>query len=150
MIRLSYSRQNLLVEFISSLLILLFVYAAVSKLIAFQEFRVTIGQSPLLTPYASWLAWVVPLVEISISMLLVTSRFRLLGLYLSFSLMVLFTAYIAMILTYADYVPCSCGGVLEAMSWSEHLWFNGFFVLLSIVGIFLDTANDYTNYSTED
>lgn len=150
MIQFGNSSRKFLVEFISSLLILLFVYAAVSKLITFHEFRVTMGQSPLLTTYASWLAWVVPIVEIMISILLVTSRFRLLGLYLSFSLMVLFTAYIAMILTLADYVPCSCGGVLEAMSWGQHLWFNGSFVLLSIVGIFLDTANDYTDFLTEE
>lgn len=64
--------------------------------------------------------------------------------------MVLFTAYIAMILTLADYVPCSCGGVLEDMSWEQHLWFNGFFVLLSIAGIMLDTTNDSTYLLNEE
>lgn len=150
MIRLGNSRRKILVEFISSLLILLFVYAAVSKLISFHEFRVTIGQSPLLTPFASWLAWLVPIGELIVSVLLAFPAFRLLGLFLSFALMVLFTGYIVAILLFADFVPCSCGGVLEAMSWGQHLWFNGFFVLLAVGGIFMYESPDSTEFLRDE
>src|SRR5690606_10893575 len=49
--------------------------------------------------------------------------------------MVAFTVYIYLILNYSDFVPCSCGGILEKLGWTEHLIFNAAAVLLSIVGI---------------
>ncbi|MEJ0031509.1 MAG: MauE/DoxX family redox-associated membrane protein [Bacteroidota bacterium] len=38
--------------------------------------------------------------------------------------MVMFTAYIVVITRFSEYTPCSCGGVLEKMSWDQHLVFN--------------------------
>jgi hypothetical protein len=127
--------RNLLVEIISLLFIFLFVYAAVSKLIDFQKFEVQLGKSPLLTAYAGWVAWIIPVVEIGISLMLATSRRRLTGLYASFSLMVMFTLYIIAITRFSENVPCSCGGVLQNMTWDEHLVFNLGFVVLGLVGI---------------
>lgn len=150
MIQLGNSGRKILVELISSLLILLFVYAAVSKLIAFHEFRVTMGQSPLLTPFAGWLVWLVPMGELVVSLFLAFPAFRLLGLFLSFGLLILFTGYIVAILLFADFVPCSCGGVLEAMSWVQHLWFNGFFVLLAVGGIFMHEFPDSTEFLRDE
>src|ERR1700741_3050366 len=111
-------RKQLMLEIISALFILLFMYAAASKLLDWQKFRVQLGQSPLLTSFAGWMVWLVPSVEIIISLMLTTSRFRRIGLYASFSLMVMFTAYIIAITRFSDYVPCSCGGVLENMTWN--------------------------------
>src|SRR3981081_1825021 len=120
------------VEFISILLIILFTYAAVSKLLDFQKFRVQLGQSPMLTAFAGWVTWIIPSLELIISIMLSIQRGRLLGLYASFSLMVMFTAYIIAITKFSDYVPCSCGGVLQNMSWNQHLVFNLGFVLFPL------------------
>src|SRR5690606_12191987 len=38
---------------------------------------------------------------------------------------------------YSDFIPCSCGGVLEKMGWTEHLVFNISFIVLAFVGILL-------------
>jgi uncharacterized membrane protein YphA (DoxX/SURF4 family) len=127
--------QIILIEIISALLIFLFVYAAISKLLDYQKFQVQLSQSPLLTAFAAWVSWIIPSLEIIISIMLAFSKFRLLGLYASFSLMVMFTAYIIAITKFSDYVPCSCGGVLQNMSWNQHLIFNIGFVLLAFVGI---------------
>lgn len=121
MIQMTLSKRALVVEFIAIFFIVLFVYAAVSKLLTFHAFRVTMRQSPLLTPFAGWLVWIIPTSELLVSLLLAMPAFRLLGLFLSFGLMVLFTTYIVAILEFADYVPCSCGGVLESFSWEQHL-----------------------------
>jgi uncharacterized membrane protein YphA (DoxX/SURF4 family) len=129
--------RQLVIEIISSLLVLLFVYAAVSKLIDYQKFSVQLGQSPLLTAFAGLVAWIVPTVELIISIMLAIPKLRLAGLYASFSLMVMFTSYIVAITKFSEYVPCSCGGVLQNMSWNQHLVFNLGFVLLSLTGILL-------------
>ena len=129
--------QTILLEIISALLIFLFVYAAASKLLDYQKFQVQLGQSPLLTAFAGWVSWIIPALEIIISIMLAFSRFRLFGLYASFCLMVMFTAYIIAITKFSDYIPCSCGGVLQNMSWNQHLVFNIAFVLLALVAIVL-------------
>ncbi|HEX9601197.1 MAG TPA: MauE/DoxX family redox-associated membrane protein [Mariniflexile sp.] len=135
--KISSKYKNVLLEVICILYILLFVYAAVNKFLVFDEFVIQIGQSPVLTAYAGWVAWVVPSIEILISLMLVIPRFRLLALYAAFTLMVMFTAYIFIILNFSDHIPCSCGGVLEKLGWTEHLIFNIAFVILAFIGIII-------------
>jgi len=131
------SLKNILVNSITYLYILLFVYASVSKLLEFGDFQTQLGQSPLLGAFASPISYAVPGFEFLISLLLSIKRTKLLGFYLSFTLMVIFTAYIIIILNFTSFTPCSCGGVLEELGWTEHLIFNLFFILLAIMGIWI-------------
>lgn len=117
--------------------ILLFVYAASSKFFEHQKFQVQLSQSPFLTRNAKLLSWTVPMLEFGISLLLFSETFRLLGMYLSFSLMILFTGYIILITHYSAFTPCSCGGVLQDLSWNQHLVFNLAFVCMAFLGIIL-------------
>lgn len=119
------------------LFILLFVYTSASKLLDYDTFKTELGKSPLLTAFAGPVAWGIPAIELLVAVMLAWPRFRLPALFASFSLMVMFTTYIIVILRYADYIPCSCGGVLENMDWGTHLVFNGVFVVLGAVGIML-------------
>ena len=120
-----------IVETISLLFVVLFIYAATSKLWDFGQFKVQLGQSPVLT------AWMVPGVEYLLALLLLFNRSRLAAFYGSLALMVMFTTYIVMVLQFSDYIPCSCGGVLEDLGWTEHIVFNLFFVAMAIIGIIL-------------
>lgn len=130
-------KRSMIIEIICALFIILFVYAALTKLLDYEKFRIQIGQSPLLTAFAGWIAWMVPGAEILISLMLVFVRLRLIGLYAAFSLMVMFTTYIICILTLSLYIPCSCGGVLEKLGWREHLVFNIVFIILAAIAILI-------------
>ncbi|WP_269239864.1 MauE/DoxX family redox-associated membrane protein [Flavobacterium limnophilum] len=147
--KLAAKTQNLIVEIIALLYVLLFVYAAVSKILDFENFQVQLGQSPLLSAFAHWVAFGTPFLELFIVLLLVFPKCRLTGLYAAFSLMVLFSTYIVVILNFSSFVPCSCGGILENMSWTQHLVFNIFFVVLAIVGIYMLTAFETDPSSTK-
>ena len=127
----------LFIEVICFLFIFLFSYAAISKLLDFNTFKIQLGQSPLLTAFAGWVAWVVPIVELVTALLLAIPKYRLAALYMALSLMSLFTLYIIAILNFSDYVPCSCGGILENMGWQEHLIFNVIFLGLAMIGILI-------------
>lgn len=140
--------RKVFIEIISCLFIVLFAYAAFTKLMDYQKFIVQIGQSPLLMALSGWIAWLVPTIEILAAVMLSFQKLRLLGLYASFTLMTMFTVYIIMILNFADHVPCSCGGILEKMGWTEHLVFNISFVLLALIGIILLTKKDVTSTHT--
>lgn len=136
------NRNSILLECICYLLVILFVYAAVSKLLVFQDFKVQIGKSPMLTTFRDWLVWIVPLLEIGIALSLLSPRFKVLGLYASFGLMISFTTYIIIILKFVDHIPCSCGGILESLGWKEHLFFNSFFIFISFVGILIYSSRN--------
>jgi uncharacterized membrane protein YphA (DoxX/SURF4 family) len=125
------------VGMISILFVLLFVYAAASKSMDFEKFSLQLHKSPLLTRHAGLMVWTVPLTEIGIALMLLSERFRLLGLYSSFSLMVMFTGYIFIITRFSPDTPCSCGGVLQHLSWDQHLVFNLGFVALGALGVIL-------------
>lgn len=122
--------------------ILLFCYAATSKLTDFQNFQVQLAQSPMLSAFSKILSFTVPISEFLIAGLLIIKRYRLVALILSYWMMILFTSYIFIILNYSSYVPCSCGGVLEKLGWEEHLAFNIFFIVLAAVAIAINTYAD--------
>ncbi|MGB5819334.1 MAG: MauE/DoxX family redox-associated membrane protein [Saonia sp.] len=147
-IKLKDNHKKIVLEIICMLFIILFVYAAMSKLLVFDEFKIQIGQSPVLTAYADWVAWMIPFIEIVFSLMLVIPKLRLLGLYASFTLMVMFTTYIFIVLNFSDSIPCSCGGVLEKLGWTEHLIFNIAFIALAFIGIMI--MSDLKNYTTEN
>lgn len=132
----------LLVEIISALFILLFVYAALSKLTDFQKFRIELGKSPLLNSYAGVIAVAIPGIELLISSFIAIKRFQYYALYFGFSLMIIFSAYIVVILKFSPYVPCSCGGILQNMTWHQHLIFNSVFVIMGAIAILLYTKNE--------
>jgi hypothetical protein len=136
-----HSKKAIVIEIISSLLILLFVYAALSKLFDYKTFLFQLRRSPYIKNMAEIVVWLLPLGELIIVLTLAIKRTRTVGLYLSFFLMLLFTGYIYLIQHFSYYVPCSCGGVLSNMSWNQHLIFNLGFVFLSLTGILLSSSN---------
>tara|TARA_R110002073_G_scaffold327921_3_gene508844 strand:- start:2255 stop:2632 length:378 start_codon:yes stop_codon:yes gene_type:complete len=111
------------------------VYAATSKFLDFYDFKVQLGQSPVLTAYADWVSWGIPLLELAIAGLFLFSKYVLLAFYASYSLMIMFTTYIIVILNFSDFIPCSCGGVLEKLSWTDHIIFNVIFIAIAVVGV---------------
>lgn len=130
-------KRKVAVEVISFLFVVLFTYAAANKLVDYQKFAVQIGLSPLLTSFGDYIPWMVISIEFIISFFLLVPHYRIYALFAAFSLMTMFTAYIASILKYSSFVPCSCGGVLETLGWTEHLIFDACFVVLAVTGIIL-------------
>lgn len=142
-------KRKIILEVICFLFVLLFLYAAFTKLLDYQKFTVQVGQSPLLTGFGDTIPWLVISLEILVAGLLMFPRTRLVALFASFSLMTMFTAYIVAILNFSPYVPCSCGGVLEKLGWTEHLIFNGVFVVLGLSGIVLQDQDQTILTRTE-
>ncbi|WP_394370558.1 MauE/DoxX family redox-associated membrane protein [Dawidia soli] len=126
-------------DIILVLYMVLFLYAALMKLFDYQVFQVQISRSPLIMNYAATLAWFVPSIEIIAAILLFIPRTRLVGLFFAFSIMFAFSAYIGYMLIFSPSLPCSCGGILSHMGWTEHLIFNICFTLLAALGIGLQT-----------
>jgi len=131
--------RKLLIEVLSALLVFLFIYTSISKLLDYHTFRQQLGQSPFITLYAPVIVWALPLGEIIIAGLLLYPRTRLTGFYLSFFILSLFTFYLVAMLRLSYFIPCSCGGVLQHLSWNAHIVFNIAFIILSTIGVLLQT-----------
>ncbi|RZJ23718.1 MAG: hypothetical protein EON51_02240 [Acinetobacter sp.] len=131
-----------ILRLISGLLATLFFYAALSKLI---DFHKSLGEmrNQIFPPMiADTLTWLIPLLEITLAVLLLFPKTNKLGLWGSFFLLLAFTFYIIIILAgFFGQIPCSCGGVLKNMSYLTHLFFNLFFLAVSLLGMAIE--NDW-------
>jgi len=128
-----------IVNIICALFIILFIYTGLNKLMEIDKFRVEMGRSPFIQNMAPFIAYTLPAGEMMLALALIIKKTRLLGLYLSFALMALFTGYIWLMLNYANDLPCSCGGIISKLSWHDHLLFNGVFTGLAFIAVLLQT-----------
>lgn len=131
-------KRKIIIEIISSLLILLFLYASVSKWLAFKLFIGEMNNQPFPNWMTPFLVWSIPFIEVLIAVGLIFEKTRVQSFYASLTLMLAFTIYTVDILLHAfKYIPCSCGGVIRKLTWPQHLFFNLFFVGISLLGIIL-------------
>jgi putative oxidoreductase len=135
-------------EVICCLLIILFFYTGLSKLVDYQTFTFDVINAPYVNALSPIIGIAVPIIELMVALFLVFPKTRRFGLYGAFCLMVTFTLYVGFILSFAKHKPCTCGGVLRDMSWKQHLWFNIFFTVISYFGILI--AKRQLNLNTED
>lgn len=127
--------SSIIYNFAAYFFILLFFYASISKMLDFENFQVQMGQSPLLSAYAGIMSYSVIILELLIVGSLCFPAVRLLGLYAATALMAAFTVYIYLILNYSEFVPCSCGGILEKLGWKEHMIFNVACFVLGFIAV---------------
>jgi hypothetical protein len=137
-------KKELIIDIITYLLILLFSYAALSKLGDYDNFRLQLLQSPITTTYAGIISIVLPSGELLVVLVLILPATRLTGLYASLFLLSLFTTYIYVLLHYSFYISCNCGGILGHLKLSTHFWFNMVFLVITIAGILLEGTNRIT------
>jgi putative oxidoreductase len=132
------SKKQVTLECVCALLILLFLYASVSKFLDFKTFIGQMNNQPLPNSWTPFLVWAIPLLEIAISITLLFEYTRLLGLYAALVLLIIFTVYTGIImLHFFAYVPCSCGGVIRKLTWGQHLILDLFYLFISVLGIIL-------------
>jgi putative oxidoreductase len=128
-------KRDTLVTVIRGLLILMFLYASFSKIFDPEGFKDSMERQP----FPHWLGnsflFLVPASEIFVSILLLKERSWKKGMIGAVMLMSLFSIYVGLVLFhFFKYVPCSCGGIIKQLTWSEHFIFNLFFLAISIVG----------------
>lgn len=129
------TKKTGITTFISIFFILLFCYAAISKIMDFEKFQIQMTESPLLSTFAGFLPYVLVISEFIIAGLLCYRITQNAGLLASFILMLFFTGYIALMLFTSENLPCSCGGILEKMTWTQHLYFNIGCAVLAILAL---------------
>jgi uncharacterized membrane protein YphA (DoxX/SURF4 family) len=139
-------KKTTIIEIITILYIILFLYTGISKLMDYPIFKEQIALSPILAPFAKPIAILLPLLEFATTVLLIVPRWRLKGFYISAGLMTIFTIYVIALLTFSKELPCSCGGIISELSWVQHIVFNSIFILMVIIAILLEKKIEKNNY----
>jgi hypothetical protein len=121
----------------SVLLILLFGYTAVSKILEYNKFvfQMQLAQMPMIATLAPLLGILLPILELVIVWMLYKDSLRIKGFYASFLLLFTFEIYITIMLLSEEKLPCTCGGIISQMGWKTHLLFNAVFMIISILPI---------------
>lgn len=129
--------RNIFLQLIRFLLISLFCYTTFHKVIDLAKFESTLMKSTLISDsLVVILLYLVPILEVSIIILLLVKNY-LIGFYGAFFTLLLFTMYLIALNNFSFYKGCSCGGIFNEISYTQHLVVNIIFLLLSLVGIFL-------------
>jgi hypothetical protein len=130
-------KRNTIIEAVTFLNIILFLYTGIAKIADYSLMREELAQNPILAPISNLVAILFPIIEIIVVLMLVVPRWRLKGYYLTLGLMILFTGYITILLTSGSDLPCSCGGIIQQLSWPQHLIFNIAFMIADSLVIWL-------------
>lgn len=145
-------KRTTIIETVIFLYAILFLYTGISKLMEYDVFKENIAASPILAPVASLIAWSIPFLEFVVTSLLIIPKWRVKGLYAALTLMIVFTVYITAILLFDKDLPCSCGGIIQQLSWPQHLVFNSIFILLAVWGVILqkrERKQQQINWTTQ-
>lgn len=129
---------RMLITVFTAVLILLFAYTGGSKLLDMTEFSRQMQLQPLSPFFKKIFTVAVPVVELAACVLLLFRQMKIYGLVLSFILMLSFTIYVALILASSfQFIPCSCAGIYNRMSWKTHLYVNGVYTVIALVALIL-------------
>ena len=136
MIKPGKSIANQIITATTAALVFLWVYAAMSKVVNFEQSSMQMMNQVFPASINAILLWVLPATELFIAGLLLFSKSRIVGLILSAILLFLFSGYVLLVmLNVFGRIPCSCGGIISKLSWGQHLVFNLVFLALAILGL---------------
>lgn len=149
------AKREMIIDIITFMLIILFLYTAINKIIDFKIFKDDLAKAKYLNGFSIYIAYSIPSVELIITLLLLSGYLsdlafftrigfsfrycRYLGVLFSLILMSLFTLYVigVLLLLKGHSRPCTCGGIMRSLSWRQHLIVNVFFVIMSGLGLLL-------------
>lgn len=137
-----------IISIIAAILVTLWIYASVSKLLDMENSRREMLNQVFSNDIARMLTWIVPAAELTTSAMLLFTKTKIMGFYASAFLLLSFTVYIVLVMSNVfGRIPCSCGGILEKMSWGQHLAFNIFFIGITFIAIML--SRKHTAFAKE-
>lgn len=125
-------KKKFIIEFVVLQFMLLFVYTAVDKLMHISSLRYVLPKYPYIGFMGKILVWALPIMELCAVTLLYFKRKT--GVLLSCILMAVFTLYIGlMMIGGKSNYPCTCGGLIQELTWPQHLVLN---IYLLVSGVY--------------
>ncbi|WP_343746378.1 MauE/DoxX family redox-associated membrane protein [Chitinophaga sp.] len=131
-------KKYFLAELASFAYILLFSYAAATKLFEIDKFEAQLILQPFSDSLVPFLMWAIPISMVLTVIVLLLPRYRTTGLKLATGLMLVFTGYTSLAkFGYFKDPPCTCAGIIPRFTWGQHLCFNLAFLGLGALALLI-------------
>lgn len=132
--------RSVIIDLITYLFVLLFIYTGSSKIYAFKDFDIVLSLLPIAGVYHQFFAIAIISIQLIIAVLLIIPITKIAGLHLSFGLLIVFSLCLIYMVLFEKVLPCSCGGITSRLSWKAHIYVN---LLLASVAGFGILTNQY-------
>lgn len=119
-----------LVKLIAIALAVLFAYAAVDKLEHYALFSLQLMRFPVSIPVIQEQAWIIPVIELTLAVLLLLPFSRLKALFASLFLLAVYTLYLTCMLESRFNLTCKCGEPFQTISLKMH-------IMVTLAGVFV-------------
>lgn len=121
---------------ITFILLALWMPVLYGKVEDFEFFRTAMLRQYFPLWFRHFLIGFIPLAEATVIILLANPKTNLVGMWVSFALMLAFTGYVGLAIV-SDWVkiPCGCMKIISEFSWKQHFVFNFIFLALSGWGL---------------
>ncbi|RPD39329.1 hypothetical protein EG028_19575 [Chitinophaga barathri] len=139
--------KRITLQIIYILFLALWAYAAFSKIFEYEIFKYQLGKSPLLAPVNGIMAIMIPFIELVIVAMLLFDKTKKRGLQASALLLTIFTVYLIGILSFSKDIPCSCGGLLSTLTWTQHVFLNISFIVMAVFGLIFEKKDPQKNFT---
>ena len=111
----------------------IFIYAAVTKLFSPAEFQVKLLKAVYIpSPWIPFLTYLIPVTEIAAVLMCLSRVTEDAGWILLYFLLVLFTGHLLLLHVFSPSAPCSCGGLLDLLTYEQHVYLNSGMILLLV------------------
>ncbi len=130
-------KARTIIEVIASLLIICFLYAAISQAVFHNTFQSQINRSLVNEPLTVTISWLLPAVQLLLSFLLYRPATRLAGLCCSLALVGCYTVYLITMLPQTYSSACHCGEPWQGFTVEVNILVNLAIILLAATAIIL-------------
>ena len=110
-------KARTVIEVIASLLIVLFLYAATTQVVSHPTFQLQINRSLSNTALSGIIAWLIPVIQLTMVFLLWRPATRLAAFSCSLAIVSCYTVYLLIMLPGAYKSYCNCGEL-----WRQAIW----------------------------
>jgi len=115
-LQLSDNTKEWIKFWIRALCVFLFLFSAFDKFFDHARFLHGLAPVKVIGPFASFISWAVPCSETLVAVLVYLRRTFVWGLYGFTGLMAVFTAYITIMVLWAEKLPCRCNILIEQLT----------------------------------
>jgi len=133
--------KKIIYQIILITLMALWIPISLDKLINFELFRSAMIQQPFSDQLGMYLAYTLPPLELAVGLLFIMPKTRIWAFSLSSLMMLAFVAYVGLaVMKVWGKFPCGCGLVFQQLGWTAHLWLNMAFLVVSLLGLWLELS----------
>jgi uncharacterized membrane protein YphA (DoxX/SURF4 family) len=135
-------KKKIFLIIVAILYSLLYLYSGITKLAERGDFEAQLQLIKILSSFSFVLSWLLPLLEIALSIGLLIPFLRIRAVLYSVLLMTVFTVYL--LLLHSEPGPaCGCGGFIENLTPVYHLLFNFGFIGLGLYALILNNCMQF-------